>query len=775
VGKLGWVMPILAPLLCCCGERAGEQLNELHDGVESSQRGAYYDVAFAPAKSLAELAAAAPNANASELAKRFARELSMQAAPYWSSGSVTVPALTGVGGEVVMAPAPATSRIRFSCGVTLISPSFAITAGHCPTADTKLDELRLQLYRPTTKLAQSWVKSEDLSGTWPALHHPKLAAQDGYLLDEYTCVVRTRCYKQDNVACMNTGSDVALLECAGRPGDKYGFVNVSTTAATTGSEALMHWKHEVLNVNVADPIPTDYLDHYVQYPGPAAQNFHYFEAENQLLPLRSIPWPDGSSPLFSSSYAADLYGCHGSSGSGMLARQGASAEYRLVGPVALGGSGFGGRLCEQVPNPGGAATGPGIVGLSVNWDNPQALLNQYADTLHSDCTARKVAERDVAGLPFSPGSHRPATLFSHLDCQLDGFAHAGTALADPSFGPYPEKFIDDSDAAEHTVHGFELEANADYRLGLQAQSLGDCAACSAPRLRIGSVESDAAVKLTAGRTLLTTTFSTGLAGAVELGIKNGKSRLAVGGLTFIRQGQVNSFDVPEDRLEAALYALDGAAVAAGPVPMRFVGDGSAGFEALLMPGERMALLRQALGPGERWTVRLGASSYVDMDCGLLDLTGAPLLRTPCKAVFALDDRAGTDPRLAFFVELKTSSSRTNADVTFVALASGQARDQDSDGVPDVLDNCPGDWNPSQGDCKEVPPITNTGAGGAGGDAGAGGAAEGGTTGNQAGTSGTGGTNAGGGADATGGTSGPQATPAEAPLQAAPAAQPAASP
>jgi hypothetical protein len=757
LGKRLWLQALVVSGFCFgCEPDAAETLGKASERVESSQLGHSFDVAFDAAPTLAALKAAQPQQSASDLAKAFVRGLSMQGAPYWASGSLTIPALTAAGGTQVMAPPPATSRIRYSCGVTLISPSYAITAGHCPTSDTKLDELKLQMYRPTRKLASTWTKTEALSGAWPLMHHPKLDAADGYLLDEYACTLALRCYGGDSLSCDNSGGDVALLKCDGRPGDKYGFLNVAT-AASTGKEALIQWKHEVLDINGVDPVPTDYVDHYVTYDASkAADNFHYFESENQLLPLRTVVWPGLVSPIWLSATGADVYGCHGTSGSGMLARQGDSPEYRLVGPVALGGAGFGNVLCQHVPNTlGPQQTGPGIVGMSVNFNNPQLLLNDYAAPLDTDCKARKVSERDVDGLPFLPGSHRPSTLFSHLACQLDGFAHDGSVPADAVFGPYPERFVDDAAPTERVIHGFEVEAQADYRVALQAQSTAACVNCALPQLRIGADAADAAVTLVAERTLLTRTFTASSTGPLEIGVKNAGSKLALGGFTLLREGQINSFDVPEDRLEAALYALnDAGAVLVGPAPMRFVGDGKAGFQALLFRGERLALLRQALGPGQRWTVRLGSPSYDDLTCGLLDLNGAPATTTPCASVFPLDDHAGNEPRLGFFVELAANSTRESADITFVALASGKASDPDQDGVPDVLDNCPGDWNAAQGDCAEEPPVVvggGGGEGGVGGDPSAGGASDAGAS-TEAGSSANQAGNTNGGSGATSGTS-----------------------
>ncbi len=706
-----------ATLALGCGSERADALGRRTAAVQLGERGHYYDVAFAPAPSLSALAELQPNASAASLASMFSRELAKQALPYWSSASITTPALTGIGGSVVQAPLPAQGRIRYSCGATLIAPSFAITAGHCVTLDEKLDELKLQMYRPTAKLAETWTKTTTVTGTFPLLQHPQLTADDGYLLDEYPCRVRTRCYDDDD-HCMNSGSDVAVLECDGRPGDKYGFLDLALDSTTfTGSEALMHWKHEVLEVG--QPTSPDLTQHYLEYPDTPGQNYHYFESGNQLLPLRSIPWSADSNTTFLNANEVDVHGCHGSSGSGILVRVGSTLVYQLAGPAATGGAMLGEYLCQQVPSATNQVTGPGRFALGIDLANPQALLTQYAEELGADCRARALAERDVEGLPFAVGSHRPSTLFSFLSCQLDPFARDGAVTADPLFSAYPERFVDGASNQERVVHGFEVEAGQDYRLGLQAQKLGTCDPCSAPRLRIGTDAAAAMSSLTQGRTLLTRQFAAATNGSIELGVSNAASGLAVGGLVLVREGQVNSFDVPEDRLEAALFALDAAGAAvAGPAPMRFVGDGKAGFLALLERGERLVLLRQALGAGRRWSVRLGADGYQELACGLLDLNGAPVVEVPCAAFAQLDDREGVDPRLGFFVELPANSVRESADVTYVALASDFARDPDQDGVPDVLDNCPGDWNQAQGDCAEEPPPPPTNEGGAGGVGGA---------------------------------------------------------
>ena len=740
-----WILVLSAllagPAWVACsdvGPPADSRAARSREPVASSQLGVFYDVAFNPAPSLAEISADHPTATAPENAATLLRELAAQAEPAWATGVMTLPALTSIGGTQLYAPTPATNRIRYTCGITLVSPSYAITAGHCVTDDSDFSALTLRLYRITPALAKSYVPAV-LSGTFPSYSQPNLSASDGFLFDEYHCSVENRCYNTSNVAidCPSVADDMALLHCEGRPGDKYGFLNVSTQGNPTGKEALMHWTHEVLDLGGPESsLPADRLTHYVNRTSDVTQNYHYFEGAADLLPLRSISWADGTPTTWVSSTAVDVHGCHGTSGSGMLVRAGTTPVYELVGPVALAGPAFGTRLCEQVPNPGGPTSGKGTSAMAGDGLNPSAFLSLHTAEIQADCHDRVGGERDVSDLPFAPGSHAVSTLFSHLTCQVDDFGADGTATAEPVLGPYPEKFVVDASGSVHAIGGFSTEANADYRLGAQVMPEAACSSgCGKLTLTAGVSTFDTSPHPSEPSTVAVTFPSPG-AGNLALGAANSGQLRAFGGIVLIREGQVNSFDTLEDRLEAALYALDGAgSVLAGPLPARFAGDGKAGFEVVLRPGERVALLRQALAPGREWTLRLGAPSYADLTCGLLDRHGAPLGGVPCAELVHLDDHTGTEARLGLYVELASTSSRAEAELRTVALASDAARDGDDDGIPEVLDNCPGAWNPSQGSCNEVPPGSG-GTGGMTGESGFGG------EGGEATSGGTGGTGAG---------------------------------
>lgn len=747
-GKGAWSAAAVCVL--ACSESEDERVLRVRAPVETFQRGVYYDIGFAPAPSFAALQAARPTASEFDLFEALTRELATLGLPSWSSGALTLPALNGVNGAPLRAPAPADSAIRYSCGATLISPSYAVTAGHCVTLDGDVSALELTMYRPTAKLVESFAPATVLSGQFPLYTHPMLGASDGYLFDTYSCSVVSRCYDQ-NVACADPSADVALLRCEGAPGAKYGYSNV-LRENPTGREALVVWKHELYDMG-ENPVRQDLVDHYMRITGDYAQNYHYFEQGNQLLPLRSIPWSDGSLPRFLDAITADLYGCHGTSGSGMFARTAGSPEFRLAGAVATGTADVSQFLCGHIPSLGGSPAGPGIVGFRARWQ-PSTFLANFESTLDTDCKTRAPIERDIEGLPFAPGSHRVSTVFSHLDCAVADFAADGSRRAPSHLGAYPERQIDDSGTgAEHVVHGFELEAGADYRFGVQVETFAFCASddCGHLELRHGAMSAALPLPLVPAMTSAVTTFTSDSSGPVELGVKNVGVQRGLSSLVLIREGQINSFDSVEDRLEAALSVLaDNGDVRAGNLPMRFVGDGSVGFSARLEPGERMTLLRQALPGGRRFTLRIGASDLTDMTCGLVDTQGFRASTTACASVVTLDDRARAEGRLGVYLELPTTAT-TAREIRYVAIASDAARDADGDEIPDVLDNCPSDWNPSQLECAEIPAGMG-GAGGESGDAGSASTPEGGGEGGagqaESGASGTAG-DAGGGASVAG--------------------------
>src|SRR5688572_7525500 len=85
--------------LVACSERSAAPVASSRQGVETEHLGFYYELAFAPAPSLAALRAALPDAGVDQVGAAFARELALQAGPYWASGSITARELDPITGQ----------------------------------------------------------------------------------------------------------------------------------------------------------------------------------------------------------------------------------------------------------------------------------------------------------------------------------------------------------------------------------------------------------------------------------------------------------------------------------------------------------------------------------------------------------------------------------------------------------------------------------------------------------------------------------------------------
>jgi hypothetical protein len=128
----------------------------------------------------------------------------------------------------------------------------------------------------------------------------------------------------------------------------------------------MFWFHEIYDVEApvfvgdgdggaearfSNDTARDLYAHYTRY-GEPSENFHYFGRDrNQLFPLVSLPWGAGNErrrlgAIEGKPYVwTDIFGCHGSSGSGIFQRNPTTGEFELLGPVAVGGQSLYARLC----------------------------------------------------------------------------------------------------------------------------------------------------------------------------------------------------------------------------------------------------------------------------------------------------------------------------------------------------------------------------------------------------------------------------------------------
>lgn len=252
--------------------------------------------------------------------------------------------------------------IRATCGATFIDRTHALTASHCVEAndvpDPANDDVELRFIEAAPNVG--WRGASRLTGTFPDYAHPEMTS--GYSSTSIVCHVAVRCGKDyGSYACppaaTATDSDIALLECAdGLPADREP-VPVAASDDEHGA-VRMFWFHEIYAVPSAnggtDKASRDLFAHYTAHPAQPEDNFHYFGGDrNQLLPLASVSWANGSPRTrigrdpSSAIVWTDMFGCHGSSGSGIMQRNAATGVWELVGPARSGGDWANDYLCAN--------------------------------------------------------------------------------------------------------------------------------------------------------------------------------------------------------------------------------------------------------------------------------------------------------------------------------------------------------------------------------------------------------------------------------------------
>jgi hypothetical protein len=582
-------------------------------------------------------------------------------------------------------------RVGASCGVTFVSPSFAVTANHC-VEDTD-PELPVEAYRPTLALNQGFTKASILSGTFPEYEHARLGPEHGYHTDRFACRLFARCSFDSPGPCSQRNPDVALLECDGRPGDRYGFLDVATVDRLD-AEPFMPWKHEVYDLDQSPA--ADLFSRYSRLPLDYADNYHYLalgldgREQHQLLPLLSarfaVDVPHQKIAL-GEHVLTDLLGCHGTSGSGALQRS-ALGPWQLLGPATFGDVELNSFLCNHQPSRV-SRHGPGFSGISyASLEQTRALLATAADRFRDDCSAWPRGE---------------TTLFTHLACPRESLAaepenrELARSLVPPR-EPAPLDVLGRWPIALDTrralsMLGPELEQGRSYRVGLDVTVTQGCAAGVCPRVavfldnaelaRVGDFVRDGQ------RVALRATVSAPATGRATLRFEVQGGSALLDAASVVPVEHVLDFDRASQRWQAVL--LDPRDPDAAPALPRFVGDGAEGFEVQLLPAERLLLPFLALsfdaGVAGSFSVR-GASR---LRCGLLDASLTPVLVADCSSgALRLPVAAGVSgPATALFIENLGSDEVLLDRLSVVSPAgaapTGEAGADPDAGAPPALD------------------------------------------------------------------------------------------
>lgn len=244
--------------------------------------------------------------------------------------------------------------LRGTCGVTFVTPVLAVTAAHCVPGDRIPDPerqpLTVEQYDVEGADAAHLALFTEVTGAWPAYQSPQLTAFDGYrLIGRHQCHVVARCEFGDYRCPLSVEADVAVLRCGERATGDYSPIAPDDPAHDDDAGIANFWLHEVHDMPIV--ASDDRFDHYTVWdPADKGRNFHYHGSPiNQMLPLRSLPWPTGAPRRrlgrIGTEIRTDIPVCHGTSGSGVFAPT-ELGRHAYLGPMSAA-RGVGDRLCNH--------------------------------------------------------------------------------------------------------------------------------------------------------------------------------------------------------------------------------------------------------------------------------------------------------------------------------------------------------------------------------------------------------------------------------------------
>lgn len=259
-----------------------------------------------------------------------------------------------------------------TCGLTFVSPHYAITAAHCVdefevdnnrTVDASDETINI-VYEIDVDEAFDRISNGEwgvlgalfnhtvVTGTWPNYLQAPFSPTYGYNVPDYSissCRVVRRCggrFSPKNcpseVAQVSTSNnvDIALVHCPDR--DLRSFTRVANDDIALGSEVEVHWHHELANLAKTRSDtngPAGNYEHYQLWDDKnLSENYHYTKW-HQAFPFVSKHGPtgehykvvDGRTHRDSALSWTNAFGCHGTSGSGAFKHDG-----RFLGPISKG-------------------------------------------------------------------------------------------------------------------------------------------------------------------------------------------------------------------------------------------------------------------------------------------------------------------------------------------------------------------------------------------------------------------------------------------------------